>query len=95
MASDNGGPAFPVNGPNGDHPGMSLLDWFAGQALVAIAHSEFGGDGGGLYADDDVLLGNKTRRQSRIEQLARMSKDTYDLAAAMLAEKRKRDTPTE
>lgn len=38
---DNGGPAFPV--PNDDrpgayeaHPGMSLRDWFAGQALEKL-----------------------------------------------------------
>ena len=31
---DNGGPAFP--GPVGYHPGMSLRDYFAGQALAAI-----------------------------------------------------------
>lgn len=34
---DDGGPAFPVGelGVNG-HYGMSLRDWFAGQALVGI-----------------------------------------------------------
>jgi hypothetical protein len=38
---DDGGPAFPI--PNDDrpgayeaHPGMTLRDWFAGQALVGI-----------------------------------------------------------
>ena len=31
-----GGPAFPVNGPNGDHPGMELRDWFAGQAIAGL-----------------------------------------------------------
>lgn len=40
--SDDGGPAFPINSPSG-HPqympmrdGMSLRDWFAGQALVGV-----------------------------------------------------------
>lgn len=33
---NDGGPAFPVNGPNGNHPGMSLRDWFAGLAMAAI-----------------------------------------------------------
>lgn len=28
-----GGPAFPVNGPNGDHPGMMLRDYFAAKAM--------------------------------------------------------------
>lgn len=31
--NDHGGPAFPVNGPNGDHPGMTLRDYFAAIAL--------------------------------------------------------------
>lgn len=36
---DNGGPAFP--GPVGYHPGMSLRDYFAGQALAAmLTHDE-------------------------------------------------------
>ena len=36
MSINDGGPAFPVNGPNGDHPGMSLRDWFAGQVLNGV-----------------------------------------------------------
>ncbi len=36
MTIDDGGPAFPVNGPNGDHPGMSLRDWFAGMAMQGM-----------------------------------------------------------
>lgn len=36
MASEDGGPAFPVNGPNGNHPGMSLREWLAGQAMVSL-----------------------------------------------------------
>jgi len=30
------GPAFPVNGPNGDSPGMTLRDWFAGQIVIGL-----------------------------------------------------------
>ena len=41
---DDGGPAFPppaIYGPGGEgiregHPGMSLRDWFAGQALAGM-----------------------------------------------------------
>lgn len=38
---DNGGPAFPVQAWNGEeqvlvHVGMSLRDWFAGQALAGL-----------------------------------------------------------
>lgn len=44
----NGGPAFPCEGPfNPDssktvfaYPGMSLRDWFAGQALRAIIEAD-------------------------------------------------------
>lgn len=40
---DNGGPAFPrtVQAWNGNltaHDGMTLRDWFAGQALVGLSH---------------------------------------------------------
>ena len=48
---ENGGPAFPQNLPDdfvwrlsGDPGGMSLRDWFAGQALA------------GLYADSSVNI---------------------------------------
>jgi uncharacterized protein YodC (DUF2158 family) len=34
----DGGPAFPVNGPSGDHPGMTLRDWFAGQIVIGLQH---------------------------------------------------------
>lgn len=30
------GPAFPVNSPNGDYPGMTLRDYFAAKAMQAI-----------------------------------------------------------
>lgn len=33
--SDDGGPAFPVPDTSG---GMSLRDWFAGQAMARIVH---------------------------------------------------------
>ena len=33
----DGGPAFPYT--IGDHVGMSLRDWFAGQALVALLNT--------------------------------------------------------
>jgi hypothetical protein len=44
---DETGPAFPVN-PCGNadtysisHPGMSLLDWYAGQALATVASMRY------------------------------------------------------
>ena len=33
---DTGGPAFPETPLSGGHPGMTLRDWFAGQALAGI-----------------------------------------------------------
>lgn len=38
MNKNDGGPAFPTPEPESDYPlpGMSLRDWFAGQALPAI-----------------------------------------------------------
>lgn len=45
---DNGGPAFPANAPDLQpdpaktalFPGMSLRDWFAGQAIAGLAGIE-------------------------------------------------------
>jgi hypothetical protein len=52
-ARDDGGPAFPIQGSydtDYEHNGMSLRDWFAGQALAGIL--------GGGFADtiphDDI-----------------------------------------
>lgn len=42
---DDGGPAFPHDEFTKDgnhykvHPGISVLDWFAGQALAGLVHS--------------------------------------------------------
>jgi hypothetical protein len=37
MSRTDGGPAFPAEAPNGDrYSGMTLRDWFAGQALVGL-----------------------------------------------------------
>ena len=37
---DDGGPAFPTYGSATQIPGMSLLDYFAGQALAALIQSQ-------------------------------------------------------
>ena len=39
---NDGGSAFPVTGDRGAIDGMSLLDWFAGQALAEMAHPDVG-----------------------------------------------------
>jgi hypothetical protein len=36
MKPNDGGPAFPVDGSFHPDKGMTLRDWFAGQALVGI-----------------------------------------------------------
>lgn len=43
-APKDGGPAFPQNATVEASPGMSLRDWFAGQALAGLcaAHNERG-----------------------------------------------------
>jgi hypothetical protein len=57
---DDGGPAFPTE-PNRFyfHHGMSLRDWFAGQALIgllpSIAHSNFVGT---AEPNDNSLFAN-------------------------------------
>lgn len=33
---DDGGPAFPTYGSATQIPGMSILDWFAGQSITGI-----------------------------------------------------------
>ncbi len=39
MSTNTGGPAFPSHGSMGEvtHQGMTLRDYFAGQALVAVS----------------------------------------------------------
>lgn len=65
----DGGPAFPSNEKSGDgvhwqsHAGMSLRDWFAGQALIALA-SEPGGAAwraGEVYALADAMLAEREK----------------------------------
>lgn len=84
----NGGPAFPFSPPlmsDGSHPashpypelGMSLRDWFAGQALVAII-SACTKDQGAI--DAFVQLGSPAPYFAR---------RAFEVADAMLAEREK------
>ena len=36
MTKETGGPAFPISGQFSTRDGMTLRDWFAGQALMMI-----------------------------------------------------------
>ena len=43
MSTNDGGQAYPTGNPTqGGHDGMSLRDWFAGQAMTHIADSCYG-----------------------------------------------------
>ena len=73
-------PAFPThtennNGAQWTEPGMTLRDWFAGQALPAV------------YATDDVIVtrGEGGRRESRDATSADVARIAYELADAMLS----------
>ncbi len=73
MSNETGGPAFPqdLQGRRGDDPelqGMTLLDYFAGQALAGM------------------LSNSESKFTNRFSGYAECA---YDLAAAMLAERRR------
>jgi hypothetical protein len=68
---NDGGPAYPVSGPNGDHPGMSLRDYFAAKAMPAIM----------MAADQAFIAGH---RGDRVPTLNEYAKDAYRIADAML-----------
>lgn len=69
----SGGPAFPLAGNVGRdaEPGMSLRDWFAGQALAAPAATW-------TIPDDGP---------ARVQALRDLARAAYDCADAMLAER--------
>jgi hypothetical protein len=74
-ARDDGGPAFPIQGSydtDYEHNGMTLRDWFAGQALAGIL--------GGGFADtiphDDLNGGRDAAAFA------------YQYADAMIAERK-------
>ena len=79
---DDGGLAFPATAPNGDiHSGMSLADYFARQALVGILIRHWPGEG---TQYEPLSLGKQ-------EHLDGLAKDSYSLADALIAEKRRRE----
>jgi len=78
QAADNGGPAFPVKWLDGSiDEGMSLRDYFAGQALGHIINLDATNSGGGTSAFE-MLAGNHIARIT-VADLA------YAVADAMLA----------
>ncbi len=77
---NDGGPAFPIpNDPNPGayeaHPGMSLRDWFAGQALCSIPMRSWDASGRtdaqiihmwaqAAYVVADAMLAERTKVRS-------------------------------
>lgn len=86
--TNDGGPAFPVTASTGDprdgvycRDGMSLRDWFAGQALAGYARSLLT-----QYASDVLCKLNERHGVSTSDTIATMA---YELSDAMLAERNK------
>lgn len=73
-AVDDGGPAFP-----GLHQGMSLRDWFAGQAIFAS-----------VYVSLQEALDPSDGLQAGVWQPEELAVGAYQLADAMLTERKKR-----
>lgn len=77
MTSKNdGGPAFPL--PNQAMFGMSLRDWFAGQALNGI-----------LSDGETQAIISKLSRAENASSTAYVAKAAYEFADAMLKERSK------
>lgn len=96
--ADTGGPAFPTELPaqvieketgmvidytQTKQPGMTLRDWFAGQALA------------GLMANSEEWKFWKVANQPESFVRQNVVVTCYQLAETMIEEKRKREAPTE
>lgn len=83
---DDGGPAYPIPvddrpGAYEAHPGMSLRDWFAGQALAGLC----GNPGGPFQANERSGWAIVNCSPEFIAD------ECYKLADAMIAAKRERE----
>jgi hypothetical protein len=101
MATDTGGQAFPNAHPTFPADGMTLLDYFAGQAMQSLitigaesiveCESARGHDfrfpDGPFYFDewDDYC------DPESVKGIHSLACDAYDVAQAMIAEKRRRE----
>lgn len=85
---DTGGTAFPEpldahGDPGSGSPGMTLLDWFAGQALAeAISYV----DRLGARNYDSYIKSNKMVKDASVEDIA--AHVAYEQAQAMIKRKR-------
>lgn len=84
---DHGGPAFPISSPSGApeymsaRDGMTLRDWFAGQALpqaIALVSSPDG-------ASEVVKLANREGTDKGVATVVVVAQMAYGFADAMLA----------
>lgn len=84
---NDGGPAFPKDNMDWGHQGMTLRDWFAGQALAGYiamgthALSIMLGQGGGGNLTEEIL-------QNMVDP-QKLAESSYGVADAMLAERSK------
>lgn len=80
---DDGGPAFPSHGTMGEreHCGMSLRDWYAGQALIGLAS-------GSQEIELDVKVGESVK-DARQRYWQNIAYGAYVIADALIAAKRK------
>lgn len=82
----NGGPAFPIQNAQfteayGGAPGMTLRDWFAGQAMHGIV---------GSIGSEEAYLRLRGHAQSEDLTVSQwIARDAYKQADAMLAERSK------
>lgn len=79
--SMGGGPAFPREYPH-DQTGMSLRDWFAGQALVLTT---------GYMTDHELRVRFPSRVNISRDEIR--AAQAHDIADAMLAERAKAVSP--
>ena len=74
MKIDDGGPAFPCEGGEMSslhaHPGMTLRQWFAGQAVVALLNRSGGWDAKTL-AEDAFCIADAMIAHERKEREAK------------------------
>lgn len=82
MSADNwGGPAFACASENGHQPGMSLREWFAGQALGNSAICT------GTAPEWQIAVWFKGRAGITREEIA--ARQAYEFSRAMLVEANK------
>lgn len=88
---DDGGPAYPTQNTSQPYCGMTLLDWFAGQAYteaVEIVTVR------GVERCREILESEEEPEPEPDDDTDRadlIAREAYRLAAAMIAEKRRRE----